>query len=300
MRIVTKIGVVCILLGTIALAGPTFGFTTFSADRGASVNVTADDTAYLGIEESYNDQTITSGDAQPLIRLTNQFSEELGGTSGTISVEVAEVTGDIEDNNSLAVDSAPTQLDPDEAGNVDVICTDDTINGKKTVDVTLRIIEASGQAVSVTDKTVDPVTNVEVKCSDTTQTQSGLTDVWASDITDNKTDTNQDIKFTLTNDLAQGEAVEVDLSDANKVDYSAATISIQDDNGNGAIEVTDNSGKKRQFEYVADGGTVPNGTAVTIEITGIDTTDNNANGTYDAVFQKDGEPDSTTVTFTVE
>lgn len=293
--VITAVGL--IVLGTAIIAGPSFGFSTIAGDRSVTVTTADDPNAHLGIEEVYSGQTITSGDAQSLIRLTNQFDQPLGGTDGTIDVEIVDVSGDIQDDSALAVDTQPNQLDPGEGGNVDVICVDETINGKNTVDVTLRVVEASGQTVSVTNATAGPVTNVEVQCSKTEQTQSGLTDVWVSDLDQGSQTETQTFEFTLTNDLAEGETVIVDYKDANKIDYTGAAVSIRDDDGNGSVRFTDN--KNRMFEYVASTGPVPQGTTVVIEITDIDTTGQNAGGTYDVEFQKENEPDAEIVSFTV-
>lgn len=298
IRTVVAIGL--IVLGAMIMTGPMFGFSTIAGDRNVTVTTADDPNAHLGIEGVYSGQTITSGDAQSLIRLTNQFDQTLGGTDGTIDVEVINVSGDIQDNSSLAIDREPSQLDPGEGGNVDVICVDETIHGKNTVDVTLRVVEASGQSVSVTDATVDPVTNVEVQCSKTQNTQSGLTDVWVSDLDQGNQSETQTFEFTLTNDLIPGETVTVDYKDttANQIDYSSATVSIRDGNGNGTVRFTDNM--NRLFEYEASNGIVSQKTAIKIEITGIDTTDSKAGGTYDVEFQKENEQDAETAPFTVE
>jgi len=289
-----------IVFGALAMAGPTFGFSTIAGDRSVTVATADDPNANLGIEDVYSDQTITSGDAQSLIRLTNQFDQPLGGTDGTIDIKVADVSGDIQDNSALAVDSQPSQLDPGEGENVDVICVDETIKGKKTVDITLRVVEASGQAVSVTDATAGPVTNVEVQCSKAEESQSNLTDVWVTDLDQGSRTQTQTFEFTLTGNLAQDETVTVDYKDANKIDYSASTVSIQDDNGNGVVRFADNNGKNRVFKYEARDGSVPKGTTVEIKVVDIDTTHQNAGGTYDVEFQKENEPDAETVPFTVE
>lgn len=274
------------------LAGPTFGFSSVAADRGVGVDISAD-SPYLGIEESYSGQTVTSTEQQPVIRLTNRFDQTLGGSDGTVTVEVRNVSGDIQNDSALVVDNSPT-IAPGDSANIDVICADNSIKGKNTVDISLKIVEASGQAVSVSDKTVGPVTGVEIQCKETKQTQSGLTNVWASDLSANDENETQTLEFELTNKLAGGESVEIDLKDANKVDYTGASVSTS---ASGSVQFTGN--KNRVIEFTASDGTVNAGTTIAVDVSRIDTTGNNVVGTYDATFTKDGEPDSETTPFDV-
>lgn len=296
-RLPTIVAVVLIIFGVVAMAGPTFGFSTIAGDRAVNIAV-ADENAYLEAEEAYNDQRITSGDAQPLIELTNNFAEKVGGDNGEIIVEVSEVSGDIEDNNALQVENVPIELEPGKKGNVEVICADEEINGVNTVDVSLQVTNFSGQFVSVTDKTVDQVTDVEIQCSDTEETQSGLANIRVSDLPYQQGETNQTFEFTLTEDLDQEETIEVSHQ-VNHVDYSDIRVSIEGDEGNGDVEFTDQH--NREFEYEATDGAVSEGATVKIEVEDIDTTDQNAEGEYEVTFERqNGDYDEEVVLFAVD
>lgn len=70
----TSVAVVCILFGSLLLVGPSFGFTTISADRAVSASVAADqENAFLGIvdQTTENDVQIRRGNGGVPIRLSD-------------------------------------------------------------------------------------------------------------------------------------------------------------------------------------------------------------------------------------
>ncbi|MFW6003313.1 MAG: hypothetical protein ACOCPT_02720 [Halanaeroarchaeum sp.] len=98
-------------IAVVTLAFGTGAFTSVSAERGVSVSVADDDSAYVGYESS--DVTVSDGDNVELVTVTNRFQGDLNVTSVDISAgsmsftnlsyptmesgESGAITGDVEE-----------------------------------------------------------------------------------------------------------------------------------------------------------------------------------------------------------
>lgn len=122
-----------------------------------------------------------------------------------------------------------------------------------------------------------------------------------ADLVKNSNNEDQDITFTLQGDLAQGETVEIDLSDAQddsggqiQVDYQTATPTV--DSGSGSGQFTQQSATNAIITYTAGAGGDADGDTVEIQVSGIDTgPPGQQTDPYDVSFDRsDGGSDTTT------
>jgi len=132
-----------------------------------------------------------------------------------------------------------------------------------------------------------------------------FTSVSASDLAADTNGQTQDLSFTLQGDLAQGETVEIDLSDAQdatgnqiKVDYQSASSMVA--SGSGAVQFTQQNANKAVITYTAGTGGDADGDTVEISVSGVNTGPNGQQtDPYDAVFDR-SDGGSSTTTFTVD
>jgi len=292
VRILTAFGITLILLGAVVLAGPTFAFSTTAADRAVGITTAEDDNAAISIvtDNVYNDERITIEESQPLINIGNNFDQRVGGDDGTVRVEVEDVSGDIDDDDVIEMDSDPT-IDPDEDTDIEFICRSDEPSGTNTIDVLLDVSEVSGASVSVENRLLDEqIEGVEIQCNQGEQTESGLRNVAVSDLADDQTDEDQTIEFELTEALPEDESVTITLERAtggNRIDYSDASF-----NGEWS-DATEAETSGNDYEITFDPEeTLEDGETITITIENIDTTGNSADGEYDANFDRSDKDSS--------
>ncbi|MFB1064763.1 hypothetical protein [Natrinema sp. H-ect4] len=156
---VTKLGIVFVLLGTVAMLAPVLGISSLTADRGVQVNAAETPaTAYLGItdqETSEVTRTCTGfftrqceSNEVDAIELENNIQNSFG----SITVEVASVSGADDSILQVANDGELSTLDPeDPLQPVSLACG----NGGGTAsnaEVTF-LIDAEGSGLSVTEAT---------------------------------------------------------------------------------------------------------------------------------------------------
>lgn len=97
MNGVNKLAVVCLLVGTILLAGPAFGFSTIAADRGATVATVQDEDAYLSLFDNTDQGLVVNGegDTAAIYDLADRNSEFAEGDF-TVDVPLLEdPSGDV-------------------------------------------------------------------------------------------------------------------------------------------------------------------------------------------------------------
>jgi PKD repeat protein len=130
---------------------------------------------------------------------------------------------------------------------------------------------------------------------------AGLSAVGASNFTTDAGE--QTVAVTLDSDLAQGERVTVDLSDAQradgsppKVDYGSASAVV--DSGSGSVQFQEQGTDDANLYYTA-GASDAAGDRVEIRLTGVQATlGPNSRATYTAGFSR-GDADTVSTTFTV-
>lgn len=76
-RMLNVIAVGLIVLGSVAMAGPTFGFSTIAGDRAVSVSTADDPAALLGLDIASN---VSPGDQTELVDITNNFDNQMDVT----------------------------------------------------------------------------------------------------------------------------------------------------------------------------------------------------------------------------
>ena len=147
--VLRTLSLVLALAAVAGLAFGTAGFSAMSADRGLAVNVTDDETAYLGYEPVADD--VQGGEPTAVVEYRNQFAEDLGEFRVNVSVVDAGRT-----EATIRTVDAPDRLDEGAASAVDV-----TLGCPVEEDVTLLFdADGSGGGVSVSVDRVHTVTCV--------------------------------------------------------------------------------------------------------------------------------------------
>lgn len=146
---VDKFRILSILLAFTAAVGLVFGtagFTTIDADRGVGVNVTDDDSGYLGYEPLVNEgEEITTGQSTPIV----EYHNHIGVNLDTLDVSVWRTNSS---GPTIESSGAPSQLNRGGADTVSV-----TLNCSTTQDIELKLeVTGSGSGTSVTfDRTLE-------------------------------------------------------------------------------------------------------------------------------------------------
>ncbi|MFC4439586.1 MULTISPECIES: hypothetical protein [Natrialbaceae] len=283
---IRTLAIICLALGAVLLAGPAFGFDTITADRSVSVNVVDDPNAYLGIDAQDNiGELAGNDDPTEIATLTNNIDEQ-----AEIDITVEEIPDGNE--SVLYADTDNLNLNSGESTTAKVECAQPESLGEQ--DVVFRT-EATGSSVSITDATF--TVTIDIQCGkgggNVEPTDSGLSGVSVTDMDLDETNESQIIEFAVTEDLPTNETVTVTLAQVNQIDYSGATLS---NNATGSIQ-----GDSYEVEFNRE-ETISARETVTIAIDRIDTTHNNADGDYDAEFERSDkdDPELLEPAFTVE
>ncbi|UWG46461.1 Uncharacterized protein HSRCO_0159 [Halanaeroarchaeum sp. HSR-CO] len=149
-------------LAVVAVTGllvGSIGFGSVAAERGVSVAVVDDDSAYVGYESS--DTTVADGDRVAVVTVTNRLFDDVSVTN--VSVESESVT--------FADLSEPT-LAPGEAAAIEGT-VDCSPGDAETVEVTVTL-EGEGVTAAIYGDTV--TREFAVSCADTTPSATYLTD----------------------------------------------------------------------------------------------------------------------------
>lgn len=130
------LGIALAAAAALGLILGTVGFSAMTADRGFAVNVTSDESAYIGYEPLADE--VHDGDSAPVVEYRNQFNGDLGEFDVTVSL--------------VAPDGTETEI-----GSTDT--PESLLNGEhETVDITLScpveeevdlLFEASGSGAGV-------------------------------------------------------------------------------------------------------------------------------------------------------
>ncbi|MFU8868488.1 hypothetical protein [Natronococcus sp.] len=239
MRPTKSLAILCVVLGVVLLAGPTFGFVSISADRGVSIGTADDGDGYLGLETV---DTVVSdqNDAETVLVMTNNADEEL-----SIDADVTIRGSGLEEASDF-----DGTLQPGEETTYAVTCEPGTGAGETELEVIVRSAAGEGIAIEGMDRTV----TVERDCPGRSDPGApggsdpgpGFDTVSASDVSEftGPGDERQRFRFTLAGNRQPYEEVEIDLSDphGDGVDY---TETFWDED---TLEVVEGSGE------VWDGG----------------------------------------------
>ncbi|SEH13195.1 hypothetical protein SAMN04487967_1209 [Natronorubrum sediminis] len=137
----SRLAIAFLVIGAVLLAGPIYGFTTVSSERGVDVSTGGDSSAYLGVEPT-GEEIEGNGDAATVVYLHNNVGTEF--TNPDIVVDGL--------GNDLEVESSPDTLGPEESGEIVVECVDG-IGGHdgNTVQVDVFVEEAESEAMTVSN-----------------------------------------------------------------------------------------------------------------------------------------------------
>ncbi|MGM0397470.1 MAG: hypothetical protein ACQEQY_00620 [Halobacteriota archaeon] len=151
-----------VALALVAVAGllvGSIGFGSVAAERGVSVAVVDDDSAYIGYESS--DMTVADGDRVEVVTVTNRLFDDVSVTN--VAVESASIT--------FADLSEPT-LAPGESAAIEGT-VDCSSGASETVEVTVTF-DGEGVIASIYGDTV--TREFDVSCADTTPSATFLAD----------------------------------------------------------------------------------------------------------------------------
>ncbi|WP_226480717.1 hypothetical protein [Natrinema amylolyticum] len=236
MNTLSKLAVLFIAMGAVLMAGPVFGFSSFAADRGTTVNVPSDQSnAYLGVDNE-NDIGTLRGDDPPeqVATLFNNLNEDVDIIEFKIH----------NDSDALAVDS-PNPGETIASGgseNVTVVCADSVSAGVH--DIGVEIVEVDGATTMVSGVSFN--TTVDIQCKK--GSGSGVVNFQADDVgTGNTSQT-----FSFSGDgLKNNDEVYINVSDPQTnggVDYTSGSPTVV----SGAGTVSYNGGD--QIIYDPSGG----------------------------------------------
>ncbi len=294
MNAISKLAFVFLVVGAVILWGPVFGFSTFAADRGMNVGTAASQNALLGINATDQTVQVAGNDDSP--QKIGIISNNLDQVA-TVSVEVVHIPNG--SDGILQAQPAATNVDPGASTDATVECAEGTTLGVE--DVRFRA-EAEGSSVQITNATF--TATIDIQCGkgsgQISPTNSGLSGVFASNLTNGNSSQPQTIEFDLTTDLPSNETVTITLRDVqknNRLDYTGTTIETDS-----AGSVSGQTVGNHDYEIVFDPTeTIARGETVTINVGRVDASGSQAakSAPYDAVFQRSDKPDSESDTFDV-
>ncbi|ELY91789.1 hypothetical protein C483_09629 [Natrialba hulunbeirensis JCM 10989] len=147
MRTITLFGVALVLIGTVLLAGPAFGFATISADRGVMVQTAGDDEGLLEITDTSDGATVSPENEPTLFEVmdtTGQISDITVDSVSIAGTETADLDVIVEQDDGTYT--------------VSVACDESDRETAATISVTL---EASGDVHVVADRTTENTVSIE-------------------------------------------------------------------------------------------------------------------------------------------
>lgn len=246
MNATTKLAAVFVLVGTVLVAGPSFGFSSLLAERGVGVETAANSDAYLGID-SEGDVTGTElrGDSEPL--KVGTLSNNVPETLEVQAVTIDSIGGDTVDDTILSIASPITgdTIETNGLADVAVECADDRSVGER--EVVVRVDRVEGSTTSVAGPTFSAT--VDIQCGKGKFSGSAAFD--AGNVTSDGT--TQTVSFS-SNGLSSNGQVTVDFSDpqnAGGVDYSDVTdgdLTVQNGKGDASFDA-----QSSQLTYTTNG-----------------------------------------------
>ncbi|MHC3437556.1 hypothetical protein ACYJ1Y_05485 [Natrialbaceae archaeon A-gly3] len=291
-RTLTIVAVGLIVLGAMAMVGPTFGFSTIAGDRGVNVNTADDSSALLGIEET-GDTPDNQNDVD-VIEITNNAGEDYE----TLDTEVT-----IDDpNDALAISNDfDESLPQGEVTGLELTCEGGG-DGEATVSVGA---DASGSTIQIED--VSFSTTFEYSCigGGNTDPGDGFDSVSVDNVVENTAASQQDqtIAFTPSTDLSNKEEVTIDLSSAHPDSVDYANVEIGDitvESGNGQVENVDIDDNNAVITYEGGQGNSKDqaGNEIEITVTNFETFD--SDGPFEVTFDREDATDTGMTEFFVE
>lgn len=230
---ISKLAIVLLLVGTVLLVSPSFGFGSLAADRTVMTTTAEDSDAYLGIEsEGDVTQTELRGDSDPLQigTLNNNVGEQLE----VQDIVVYSIGSDDVSNDTVAIaDPNPgAVIEASDSAAVEIECADDANLGEQ--EVVVRVNAISGETISISKPTFSAT--VDVQCGKGQFTGSATVSV--SDI--GTEETTQTVSFDVGG-LKNNDEATVNFTEPQReggVDYSEVSnedLTIRSQNHGGDV-----------------------------------------------------------------
>ncbi|WP_436346016.1 hypothetical protein [Natronorubrum sp. FCH18a] len=254
--------------------------------------ITTDENAFLEIDNQDMVGPVAGNNDEPttVASLTNNVDQ-------TTQIDVSIVSIDNANDDILAVDTADFELGPSESTSARVQCARAESVGEQ--EVTFQV-ETMNAPLTVTGATFTTV--VDIDCGTGSgqiePTDSGLSDVAASDLTQGGTSQTQTFAFTLTEDLSTGDTTTITASsvgNGNRLDYSEASANTDDP---GIVTETSGNDYELVFEATDD---IARGERVSITVDGVETKKNAAKQSpYDVSFDRNDKEATEETSFSVD
>ncbi|SIR98079.1 FapA family protein [Natronorubrum thiooxidans] len=152
IRSLTVIALALILVGAMAMAGPTFGFATIAAERGVSVGTADDSSAYLGLEDRSASAAIDAPDGTTTVYAVTDTLD--GHSQSSVDASVVGITDEY--NAAVSTTALEATVQPgSDADTFDVVlaCGDgEALDGSYRVELRL-VASAAGSSVDATRTT---------------------------------------------------------------------------------------------------------------------------------------------------
>jgi len=255
-RVNTVIAASLIIAGMIAMAGPTFGFSSLAADRGTSVTVADDQsTALLGVRET--GQTPNNQNNAVVLELVNNANEDFETLNTDVSLS--------DPRNALEIsDGFQTSLGQGETTGLELTCT----GGGSGTAVINTAASASSQQLEIHD--LNYSYTFDYSCTGGNPGPGGFQSVSASDIQDT-TPATQEISFTMNGRLSKGGTVTIAIEGLSGVNYDdAEVIAVDGPKQKDSADFIARDGWSATIEFTPQ-TQLKAGDQVTISIAGINT-----------------------------
>lgn len=151
MWALSKLAVVCILIGAILLAGPIFGFSTIGAERTTSVSTADDSTALVGLT-SLSGEITSQNDEADAVRVSNNLDEAISLQTNQEDLTALQVSDDFD-----------TSLDSGNETELTLECGD-SASGAGTETFTTVITKAATTSGGVTVESASIEASIEYDC----------------------------------------------------------------------------------------------------------------------------------------
>lgn len=291
MRPTKSLAILCVVLGVVLLAVPTFGFVSISADRGVSVGTADDEEAYLGVEAV---DTVVSGpnDAETILVMTNNADEELSiDADVTIHEPGLEEASGFEDT-----------LSPGEETTYAVTCEPGTGAGETELEV--AVDSATGDGISIEE--LERSFTIERDCPGRSDPGppggadpgTGFDSVAVDDVSGSvsPSEERQQFRFRLAENRKPHEEIEIDLHDphGDGVDY---TETFRDDD----LEVVEGAGTVQENDGTLVYQVAPqdgHDDEIVLEVDGYATDDDG--GPYEVTFTRSDTDETAGESFEIE
>lgn len=290
---IRKFAVALIVVGALLLAGPSFGFSSLTADRTTSIETAAGEEALLGINETDQMITVSGNDDTPReigILSNNLYQETM------ISVEVADIPG--WNNDILQAGPSGQYVGTGNSIQATVQCAQKT-SGNDQQEVVFRA-ESLGSSAEITDATFTVMVDMQCDKGNPDTSTSGLSGVSASNLSEGDSSQSQTFEFSLTEELQGNESVTITLRDVHqnkRLDYSGVTV---ESDTPGSVSSYEPNNQDYEIAF-SPSETLSKGDRVTITVTGVDGSGSKAGkgSPYDVEFQRSDKGDLEGTSFTV-